>query len=215
MSKERSLSSHTVYVVDDDRDVRLSLSFMLSASEIKTYPFGSGVDFLEALPDLEPGCVLLDIRMPQLDGFQIMAALAERKVDWPVIVMTGHGEIPSAVRAMKLGAIDFIEKPFSEETLLACFRQAFALLQERGAAGRRRREASERVASLSARECEVLQHLLAGHSNKEIANGLGISLRTVEMHRSNMMDRLQASSLAEALKLALDAGIEPAGDAEA
>ncbi len=215
MSKERSLSSHTVYVVDDDRDVRLSLSFMLSASEIKTYPFGSGVDFLEALPDLEPGCVLLDIRMPQLDGFQIMAALAERKVDWPVIVMTGHGEIPSAVRAMKLGAIDFIEKPFSEETLLACFRQAFALLQERGAAGRRRREASERVASLSTRECEVLQHLLAGHSNKEIANGLGISLRTVEMHRSNMMDRLQASSLAEALKLALDAGIEPAVAAEA
>jgi len=129
--------------------------------------------------------------------------------------MTGHGEIPSAVRAMKLGAIDFIEKPFSEETLLACFRQAFELLEERGAAGRRRREASERVASLSTRECEVLQHLLAGHSNKEIANGLGISLRTVEMHRSNMMDRLQASSLAEALKLALDAGIEPAGDVTA
>jgi two-component system response regulator FixJ len=212
LPKDSALSSHTVYVVDDDRDVRLSLSFMLSASEIKTYPFGSGLDFLEALPDLEPGCVLLDIRMPQLDGFQVMSELAERKIDWPVIVMTGHGEIPSAVRAMKLGAIDFIEKPFSEETLLACFRQAFELLEERGAAGRRRREASERVASLSTRECEVLQHLLAGHSNKEIASGLGISLRTVEMHRSNMMDRLQASSLAEALKLALDAGIEPAGD---
>ena len=109
LPKDSALVSHTVYVVDDDRDVRLSLSFMLSASEIKTYPFGSGVDFLEALPDLEPGCVLLDIRMPQLDGFQVMAALAERKIDWPVIVMTGHGEIPSAVRAMKLGAIDFIE----------------------------------------------------------------------------------------------------------
>ncbi len=215
MLKDSRLASYYVYVVDDDRDVRLSLSFMLSASGVKTYPFGSGVDFLEALPDLEPGCVLLDLRMPQLDGFQVMAQLAERNIDWPVIVMTGHGEIPSAVRAMKLGAIDFIEKPFSEETLLACFEQAFTLLQQRGVAGRRRREANERVASLSTRECEVLRHLLAGQSNKEIANALGISLRTVEMHRSNMMDRLQASSLAEALKLALDAGIEPAGDADA
>ncbi len=215
MLKDSRLASYYVYVVDDDRDVRLSLSFMLSASGVKTYPFGSGVDFLEALPDLEPGCVLLDLRMPQLDGFQVMAQLAERNIDWPVIVMTGHGEIPSAVRAMKLGAIDFIEKPFSEETLLACFKQAFTLLEERGVAGRRRREANERVASLSTRECEVLRHLLAGQSNKEIANALGISLRTVEMHRSNMMDRLQASSLAEALKLALDAGIEPAGDADA
>lgn len=211
--KDSLLASYYVYVVDDDRDVRLSLSFMLSASGVKTYPFGSGVDFLEALPDLEPGCVLLDLRMPQLDGFQVMAQLVERNIDWPVIVMTGHGEIPSAVRAMKLGAIDFIEKPFSEETLLACFKQAFALLEERGAAGRRRREANERVASLSSRECEVLRHLLSGRSNKEIANALGISLRTVEMHRSNMMDRLQASSLAEALKLALDADIEPAGEA--
>lgn len=214
MPKDKSLASYYVYVVDDDRDVRLSLSFMLSASGIKTYPFGSGLDFLDALGDLEPGCVLLDIRMPQLDGFQVMAELAGRKIDWPVIVMTGHGEIPSAVRAMKLGAIDFIEKPFSEETLLGCFRQAFALLDERGTAGKRRREASERVTSLSTREREVLRHLLAGNSNKEIAKGLGISLRTVEMHRSNMMDRLHASSLAEALKLALDAGVEPVGDAD-
>jgi two-component system response regulator FixJ len=212
--KERSLKSHYVYVVDDDRDVRLSLSFMLSASAIKTYPFGSGIDFLEALADLEPGCILLDIRMPQMDGFQVMTELAERRVDWPVIVMTGHGEVPSAVRAMKLGAVDFIEKPFSEETLLASFDQAFALLEERGVASRRRREASDRADSLSTREREVLRHLLAGHSNKDIARALGISLRTVEMHRSNMMDRLGAASLAEALKLALDAGFEPAADSE-
>jgi len=210
--KDQSLKSHYVYVVDDDRDVRLSLSFMLSASAIKTYPFGSGVDFLEALGDLEPGCVLLDIRMPQMDGFQVMTELAERHVDWPVIVMTGHGEVPSAVRAMKLGAVDFIEKPFSEETLLASFAHAFALLEERGVASRRRREAAGRAASLSTRELEVLRHLLAGLSNKDIARSLNISLRTVEMHRSNMMDRLGASSLAEALKLALDAGIEPAGE---
>ena len=208
--KDDPLKSHYVYVVDDDRDVRRSLSFMLGAAEIRSHPYGSGSDFLEALPNLEPGCILLDLRMPQMDGFHVMAELAERNVDWPVIVMTGHGEVPTAVRAMKLGAVDFIEKPFSEQALLGCFAQAFDQLQERATAGKRRRDASERAALLTAREREVLASLLAGHSNKQIAQALGISLRTVEMHRGNMMDRLQASSLAEALTLALDAGIGPA-----
>lgn len=212
LSEYEPLKSHYVYVIDDDRDVRRSLSFMLGAAEIKSHPYGSGSDFLEALADLEPGCILLDLRMPQMDGFHVMAALAERNVDWPVIVMTGHGEIPIAVRAMKLGAVDFIEKPFSEQALLGCFKQAFDLLEERAAAGKRRREASARAALLTVREREVLANLLAGHSNKQIAKMLGISLRTVEMHRGNMMDRLQASSLAEALTLALDAGVEPAPD---
>lgn len=214
-AKDDPLKSHYVYVVDDDRDVRRSLSFMLGAAEIRSHPYGSGVDFLEAQPDLEPGCILLDLRMPQMDGFHVMDALAERNVDWPVIVMTGHGEVPIAVRAMKKGAVDFIEKPFSEQALLACFGQAFELLQERATAGKRRREAIERAASLTAREKEVLACLLAGRSNKQIAQSLGISLRTVEMHRGNMMDRLQATSLAEALTLALEAGIEPAPDTAA
>lgn len=208
--KEPTLKSHFVYVVDDDRDVRRSLSFMLGAAEIRSHPYGSGVDFLDALPDLEPGCILLDLRMPQMDGFHVMAALADRNVDWPVIVMTGHGEVPTAVRAMKLGAVDFIEKPFSEEALLTCFDQAFGLLEEREVAGSRRREAHDRAALLTGREKEVLSALLAGQSNKQIASSLGISLRTVEMHRGNMMDRLQASSLAEALTIALEAGIKPA-----
>jgi len=208
--KDDALRSHYVYVVDDDRDVRRSLSFMLGAAEIRSHPYGSGMDFLEALPDLEPGCILLDLRMPQMDGFHVMDALAERNVDWPVIVMTGHGEVPIAVRAMKKGAVDFIEKPFSEQALLGCFAQAFELLQERAAMGKRRRDANERAALLTAREKEVLSCLLAGHSNKQIASSLGISLRTVEMHRGNMMERLQASSLAEALTLALDAGVKPA-----
>jgi two-component system, LuxR family, response regulator FixJ len=212
VSKESPLSSHYVYVVDDDRDVRRSLSFMLGAAEIKSHPYGSGADFLEALADLEPGCILLDIRMPHMDGFHVMAALAERGIDWPVIVMTGHGEVPTAVRAMKAGAVDFIEKPFSEQALLTCFEQAFTLLEERKVAGKRRRDASERAALLTQRETEVLASLLAGHSNKQIATELGISLRTVEMHRGNMMDRLQASSLAEALTIALEAGIKPAPD---
>jgi two-component system response regulator FixJ len=210
VDEDRKLKPPSVYVIDDDRDVRRSLSFMLGAAEIRSHPFGSGLDFLEALPDLEPGCILLDLRMPQMDGFQVMGALAERKIDWPVIVMTGHGEVPVAVRAMKLGAVDFIEKPFSEQGLLGCFSQAFGLLKDREATGRRRRDAHERAASLTGREKEVLQGLLGGQSNKEIAQSLGISLRTVEMHRGNMMDRLQASSLAEALTLALEAGVAPA-----
>lgn len=212
VAKEVTLKSHYVYVVDDDRDVRRSLSFMLGAAEIRSHPFGSGADFLEAVPDLEPGCILLDLRMPHMDGFAVMAALGERKLDWPVIVMTGHGEVPIAVRAMKLGAVDFIEKPFSEQSLLTCFDQAFALLEERQEVGRRRRDAHERAALLTAREREVLQSLVAGRSNKEIAESLGISLRTVEMHRGNMMDRLKAASLAEALTIAMEAGIKPPQD---
>jgi two-component system response regulator FixJ len=213
MLKEAVLTSPYVYVVDDDRDVRRSLSFMLGASKIRSYPFGSGGDFLEALPDLEPGCVLLDIRMPQMDGFQVMAELRKRDVDWPVIVMTGHGEVPTAVRAMKQGAVDFIEKPFSEEALLASFTQAFGVLEERESSGQRRRVARERVDQLTGREGEVLAGLLAGESNKQLAARLGISLRTVEMHRGNMMERLQVGNLAEALSLALKAGMKAGGDA--
>ena len=198
----------TVYVVDDDRDVRRSLSFMLAADHIRSHPFASGSDFLEALPDLDPGCVLLDLRMPDVDGFAVMSGMAERLVDWPVIVMTGHGEVPVAVRAMKQGAIDFIEKPFTEETLQAALANGMAVLAARAVQARRRRNAHERVKQLTAREREVLQALLAGQSNKIIAKQLGISLRTVEMHRGNMMDRLQVSGLAEALTLAIDAGLD-------
>src|ERR1044072_8816867 len=125
LPKDGLLKQHSVYVIDDDRDVRRSLSYMLSAAEIRSYPFGSGGDFLDSLDDLEPGCILLDLRMPKPDGFEVMEELKRREIDWPVIVMTGHGEVKSAVRAMKLGAIEFIEKPFAESALLACFEQPF------------------------------------------------------------------------------------------
>jgi two-component system, LuxR family, response regulator FixJ len=204
------LSSQIVYVVDDDRDVRRSISFMLGAAELSSHPFASGSDFLDGLGELQPGCILLDIRMPQIDGFQVMSELARRGIDWPVVVMTGHGEVAIAVRAMKLGAIDFLEKPFSEEALLGCFENAFALLADRTEAARARQSAEERVGQLTAREMEVLRGLLAGRSNKLLAQDLGISLRTVEMHRGNMMARLRVESLAEALALAIQAGVAPA-----
>jgi two-component system response regulator FixJ len=209
VSKDKRTISPTVYIVDDDRDVRLSISFMLGAADIESRPFGGGADLLDALVGLEPGCILLDIRMPQMDGFQLMAALAERGIDWPIVVMTGHGEVSVAVRAMKLGAIDFLEKPFSEEALFGCFTQAFALLEERLESGQRKRAAKERIEQLTNREAEVLKGLLCGASNKKLAQDLGISLRTVEMHRGNMMERLKVGSLAEALTLAIDAGIQP------
>ena len=198
-----------VYIVDDDREVRRSLSFLLGTTEMTSRPFGSGTDFLDALLDLKPGCILLDIRMPEVDGFHVMDELGKRGVEWPVIVMTGHGEVSVAVRAMKLGAVDFLEKPFDEEVLLGSLERAFGLLKDRGEAADRKQKAQDRVTALTAREKEVLQGLMAGMANKLLARRLDISLRTVEMHRANMMDRLGVRSLAEALTLAVQAGVEP------
>jgi two-component system response regulator FixJ len=196
-------------VVDDDRDVRRSISFMLGAADLQSRPFASGPDLLDALPELQPGAILLDIRMPEMDGFQVMTELAQRGIEWPVVVMTGHGEVSVAVQAMKLGAIDFLEKPFGEDVLLASLDRAFVLLKDRGEKADRRRAAEDRIKLLSARESEVLRGLMAGLSNKMLARRLDISLRTVEMHRANMMDRLQVGSLAEGLTLAVQAGVEP------
>ena len=198
-----------VHVVDDDRDVRRSISFMLGVADLQSRPFASGQDLLDNLNDIQPGTILLDIRMPQMDGFQVMAELARRGVEWPVVVMTGHGEVSVAVQAMKAGAVDFLEKPFGEDVLLASLTRAFVLLQDRTEKAERRQTARDRVSLLSSRESEVLRGLMAGLSNKMLARRLDISLRTVEMHRANMMDRLQVGSLAEALTLAVQAGVEP------
>ena len=195
--------------MDDDRDVRMMLSYMLADAEFQSRPFANGADFLAALPDLEPGCILLDVRMPDIDGLAVMAELARRGIAWPVVFMTGHGEVPIAVEAMKLGAIDFLQKPFAEAALLSCFERGFALLAERSAAAGRRADATARIGQLTSREREVLRCLLAGLSNKLIADRLGISLRTVEMHRGNMMDRLGVDNLAEALTLAMESGLPP------
>lgn len=182
---------------------------MLGSGGLHSRPFASGSDLLDALPELQPGSLLLDVRMPEMDGFQVMAELARMEVDWPVVVMTGHGEVSVAVRAMKLGAVDFLEKPFREDTLLGSLERAFGLLAERGEKSAKKRDALERIAALSCREHDVLRGLMAGHSNKALAKLLDISLRTVEMHRANMMDRLKVGNLAEALTLAVQAEVEP------
>ena len=203
-----------MYIVDDDRDVRSSISFMLGTAGAKTRPFGSGADFIDSLDHLEPGCVLLDVRMPDIDGVEVLEELGRREIGWPVIVMTGHGEIALAVQTMKLGAIDFLEKPFEEKLLHGCISRATELLAADRSGEERKREARSRVEALTDRERDVLQGLLAGLPNKLIAHRLGISLRTVEMHRANMMHRLQVKSLAEALRIATDAGIDPLDEGE-
>lgn len=195
--------------MDDDADVRQSIGFMLEAAGYDARGFADGYAFLGALPGLEVGCILLDVRMPRKDGFQVMDALAKDGIDWPTVIMTGHGEVPVAVRAMKQGAIDFIEKPFGEDTLLSALERGFAVLDARGDKAEAQRAAKERVARLSVREREVLQGLVGGASNKLLAVRLGISLRTVEMHRANMMDRLGVASLAEALTLAVQGDLPP------
>ncbi len=182
---------------------------MLTAAELQPRPFASGPDFLDSLAELQPGVVLLDLHMPEMDGFRVLAELASKRVEWPVLVMTGHGDISTAVRAMKLGAVDFLAKPLPEDALLAALEVSFTLLKERTETVERRRAAQARVAGLSARENEVLRGLIAGLSNKQLAQRIGISLRTVEMHRANMMERLQVAGLAEALALAAHAGVEP------
>ena len=200
-----------VYIVDDDRDVRASVSFMLGTDGFRTHPFGSGTDFLDALDHLEPGPVLLDIRMPGIDGVEVLGELNKRGIEWPVIIMTGHGEVALAVQTMKMGAIDFVEKPFEEDVLRACLTRAAELLEKGAGASERKRQAKARIEQLTAREGEVLKGLMDGLSNKGIAARHGISLRTAEMHRANMMQRLGVGSLAEALRLAAEAGVEPSG----
>jgi len=198
-----------VYIVDDDRDVRSSISFILGTLGMRARAFASGLDFLDSLDHLEPGCVLLDIRMPEMDGVQVLEELAKREIEWPVIIMTGHGDIPLAVQTMRIGAMDFLEKPFDEELLQACLGQAARVLQQEAGTSSRRKEARSRIEALTAREREVLDALMEGLSNREVAERLDISLRTAEMHRGNMMHRLGVKGLAEVLHIVTEAGMEP------
>jgi two-component system response regulator FixJ len=196
-----------VHVIDDDDAIRQSLAFLLSTAkiEVKTYP--SAAAFLEALPGLTPGCIITDVRMPGISGIELVRRLKELDVGAPVIVITGHGDVPLAVEAMKIGAADFLEKPFDDEVLLASVRSA---LKVQDAETKRRSERGEvegRLATLSSRERDVLGGLVAGRANKQIAFDLGISPRTVEIYRANLMNKMQAGSLSELVRMALVVGL--------
>lgn len=188
------------YVIDDDRDMRVSLRMLLQEDAIEARPFLSAQDFLDSLDELRPGPILLDVRMPVMDGIELLQALAERAVRWPVIMMTGHAEVPLAVKAMKLGALDFLEKPFPHSELSALMARAFDLVDAQAQDGSLA-EARERLERLTPRERQILDAVARGLSNKEIGLELDISHRTVEMHRGRMMRRLGARRLSDVIAL--------------
>ena len=197
----------TVHVVDDDVAVRRSLERLLDSAGLHAISYETAFAFLEAATNLAPGCVLLDIKMPGMDGLELQALLRQRIASLPVIMMTGQGDVQSAVRAMKAGAVDFIEKPYNDDVLLNAIDAALTRV-DRAGTGREIAEAAKRIATLSPREREVLEALVTGHPNKVIAFDLGISVRTVEVHRARMMDRLGVRQFAEAIRLAVLARVD-------
>ena len=197
------------YIVDDDEAVRDSLSVLLESKGYAVRSFGSAPEFLTAAPSLPVGCLIADIRMPEMDGLELQQHLIDRSLQFPLIVITGHGDVPLAVRAMKAGAVDFIEKPFASEAILTSVEAALSRLSTPGEEDPAKATAAAKLALLSSREVQVLQGLLAGLPNKSIAYDLAISPRTVEIHRARVMDKMGARSLSELIRLALAAGVQP------
>jgi two-component system response regulator FixJ len=201
------MTNQTVYIVDDDEGVRGALRFLLEAARIEVRLFESAVDFLREAESLAPGCIVTDVRMPEIDGLELVRRLKAQGLPHPVIVITGHGDIPLAVEAMKAGALDFLEKPFEDDVLLGSIRAALDADEHAAKAEAAKRTFEGLLASLSPREQEVLHGVVAGKLSKTIAHELGISPRTVEIYRANMMMKTQAKSLSELVRMALLAGL--------
>jgi two-component system response regulator FixJ len=200
----KSQSDLAVFVVDDDEAMRDSLDFLLSSAGSVVRTFETAERLLEALADGNCGCVVSDVRMPGIDGLELLRRLKAARPGLPVVIITGHGDVPLAVEAMKLGAADFVEKPFDDERLIGVVQAALAgAPREADPSG----EISARVASLSPRERQVLDGLVAGQSNKAIARTHDISPRTVEVYRANLMAKMEAASLSELVRLAMRAGL--------
>jgi two-component system response regulator FixJ len=195
------------HVIDDDEAVRNSLAFLLHSAQVAVRTYASAVAFLEALPTAEPGCIVTDVQMPEIDGIELVKRVRSFGASMPVIVMTGHGDVAVALNAMKAGAVDFLEKPFEEEAVLAMVRSA---LDRRGQENRREAERSgieQRLGILSDRERSVLQGLVGGAPNQTIAYDLGLNPRTVEVHRANIMTKMNARSVSDLLRMTLVAGV--------
>lgn len=197
------MTSAVIHLIDDDDGVRRSLAFALTTAGHAVRAYESGTAFLGALAELQPGCIVSDIRMPGIDGLELQRELSARGITLPVIIMTGHADVRLAVDAMKAGAVDFIEKPFDDDILLAAIRVA---LDRYGATEEREAEVQvirERLETLSGREKEVLDGLVSGQANKTIAYDLNLSARTVEVHRANVMTKMAARNLSELVRMAL------------
>lgn len=197
----------TIFVVDDDVRMRDSMSWLLASVGLPVKTFGSATDFLKACDPHCHGCLILDIRMPDISGLQLQDMLAERGIRLPIIMVTGHADVPTAVRAVQKGAVDFLEKPFNDQFLLDRIHSALTLDAQRRQADLSRREVCDRFASLTPRERDVLKLVLAGQQNKMIAFELGVSIKTVESHRAKVMKKMDAKSVAELTNRCLTSGL--------
>ncbi len=193
----------TVFIVDDDAAIRRSLRFLLESVGLKTQTYASAEEFLQSYNPVQSGCLILDVRMPGMNGLNLQEQLVARRVDLPIIIITAYAEVPMAVRALKKGAVDFIEKPFSDQLLMERVFNALELDRRRRATTAEREAAAARVAQLTSREREVMDGVVAGKSNKVIAIDLRISEKTVEAHRSAMMRKLGIDSVADLIRLSM------------
>ena len=190
-----------VHVIDDDETARESLEFLLDCAGLRVQAYESAVAFLEVVPAMEHGCIVTDVRMPEMSGVELIGRLKALGVPDPVIVITGHADVPLAIQAMKAGVADFIEKPFSDDAILGAVRAALARDSDRNQAQAERDQILAKLETLSQREREVLDGLVEGHANKVIAFDLDISARTVEVYRANVMTKMQAGSLSELVRM--------------
>lgn len=196
-----------IYVIDDDEAMRDSLNFLLESADFNVTLFETAQNFLDALPGLEFGCVLSDVRMPGIDGIELLKRMKADHSAFPILIMTGHGDVPLAVEAMKLGAVDFLEKPFEDDRLIGMIDAAIRQAEPAARSEVVTHEIAARVATLSPRERQVMDGLIAGLSNKLIARDYDISPRTIEVYRANVMTKMQANSLSELVRLAMRAGL--------
>jgi len=201
------IDKNLVHIIDDEDAIRRAAGFMLKTSGFTVQTWASGVAFLKEIRHAAEGCILLDVRMPEMDGLEVQQALIERGVTMPVIILTGHGDVSVAVKAMKAGAVDFLEKPFEKATLLASIGIAFERLRAANDITVRAAAAQTLLGVLTPRERDVLEGLAQGLPNKTIAYDLDISPRTVEVHRANLMSKLDVRSLSDALRIAFAAGL--------
>lgn len=195
-----------VFVIDDDEAMRDSLEFLLGAADFDVTLFESAQHFVDALPGIASGCVVSDIRMPGIDGIELLKRLKAERRTIPVLIMTGHGDVPLAVEAMKLGAVDFLEKPFEDDRLIGMIDIALKQAESGARSEAAALDIAARAESLSPRERQVMEGLVAGLSNKQIARDYDISPRTIEVYRANVMTKMQAGSLSELVRLAIRAG---------
>ncbi|MCX7148620.1 MAG: response regulator transcription factor, partial [Rhodocyclales bacterium] len=209
MTGESETNEQTVFIVDDDEAMRDSLAWLLESNGLRVRSFASGEAFLDAWRADMAGCLVLDVRMPGISGLELHERLQALQSSLPIIFVTGHGDVPMAVSALKKGAADFIEKPFNDKEILRLIEQCLAVDREQQSRRRRHAEIARRLAALTPREREVMDLMAAGRLNKQIADDLGISIKTVEVHRARVMDKMEVRSLAELVQCVMEVSGSP------